>query len=168
MSSRTRSRTRTAKVSAGATTVRIPRQRGRSAQPFVIVVPERPTLTSRLAGFLGRLLWAHRRALAPLGIALAAFPITAVLHALAWWSGLLLAPLAAGPLAWLLITQRRRPAADRSVLGWRIGLTALGTAATAWVATAAAFGPLAGPLELLWLLTLITAQTAWLIVRRTH
>ncbi|MFD3572402.1 hypothetical protein [Streptomyces sp. NPDC058644] len=168
MSSRTRSRTRTAKVSAGATTVRIPRQRGRrAAQPFVIVVPERPSLTARLAGFVGNLLWAHRRALAPLGLALAAFPITAVLHALAWWSGLLLAPLAAGPLAWLLITQRRRPAADRGVLGWRVGLTVLATAATAWLALAAAFGPLAGPLELLWLLTLIAAQSAWLIVRRT-
>ncbi|MGW7272286.1 hypothetical protein ACWGH5_17365 [Streptomyces sp. NPDC054864] len=168
MSSRTRSRTRAAKVSAGATTVRIPRQRrGRSAQPFVIVVPERPSLTSRLAGIVGDLLWDHRRALAPLGIALSAFPVTALLHALVWWSGLLLAPLAAGPLAWLLITQRRRPAADRGVLGWRIGLTLLATAATAWVALAAAFGPLAGPLELLWLFTLIAAQTAWLIVRRT-
>ncbi|WP_055566993.1 hypothetical protein [Streptomyces atriruber] len=169
MSSRTRSRARTAKVPAGATTVRIPRQRGRrSAQPFIVVVPERPSLTARFAGFLGELLWDHRRALAPLGVALAAFPVTALLHVLAWWSGLLLAPLAAGPLGWLLITQRRRPAADRGVLGWRIGLTLLATATTAWLALAAAFGPLAGPLELLWLLTLITAQTAWLVIRRTH
>lgn len=167
MSSRTRTR-RTAKVSAGATTVRIPRQRrGRSAQPFVIVVPERPALASRFLGMVGDLLWAHRRSLAPLGIALAVFPVTAILHALAWWSGLLLAPLAASPLAWLLITQHRRPAADRGVLGWRIGLSLLATTATAWLALAAAFGPLAGPLELIWLLALIATQTAWLIVRRT-
>ncbi|MCX4665576.1 hypothetical protein OG453_02615 [Streptomyces sp. NBC_01381] len=166
MSSRTRSRTRTAKAPAGATTVRIPRQR--SSQPFIVVVPDRPSLSREALGFLGRLLWKNRRSLAPLALAVLALPGTAVLHALAWWSGLLLAPLAAGPLAWLLITQRRRPAADRGVLGWRIGLTLLATTATAWVALAAAFGPLAGPLELLWLLTLLAAQTAWLIVRRTH
>ncbi|MWA11204.1 hypothetical protein [Streptomyces sp. BA2] len=169
MSSRTRTR-RGVKVPAGATTVRIPRQRGRrrSAQPFIVVVPDRPSLSREAAGFLGRLLWEHRRALAPLTLAVLALPVTAVLHTLAWWSGLLLAPLAAGPLAWLLITQRRRPAADRGVLGWRIGLALLATAATAWLALGAAFGPLAGPLELLWLLTLIVAQSAWLIVRRTH
>ncbi|MEU6001884.1 hypothetical protein ABZ837_29215 [Streptomyces sp. NPDC047197] len=167
MSSRTRTR-RGVKVPAGATTVRIPRQRGRrSAQPFIVVVPDRPSLSREAAGFLGRLLWEHRRALAPLALAVLALPVTAVLHALAWWSGLLLAPLAAGPLVWLLIAQRRRPAADRGVLGWRIGLALLATAATAWLALGAAFGPLAGPLELLWLLTLIAGQSAWLIVRRT-
>lgn len=168
MSSRTRTR-RTAKVPAGATTVRIPRQRGRRrSQPFIVVVPDRPCLSREAAGFLGRLLWQHRRALAPLALAVLALPVTAILHVLAWWSGLLLAPLGAGPLVWLALTQRRRPAADRSVLGWRIGLVLLATAATAWVALAAAFGPLAGPLDLIWLLTLIAAQSTWLIVRRSH
>jgi hypothetical protein len=33
------------------------------------------------------------------------------------------------------------------------------------LALAAGFGPLAGPLALLWLLILITAQTVWLIIR---
>lgn len=63
--------------------------------------------------------------------------------------------------------QRRRPGTG-SVLAWRISAAALAASALAWLALAAGFGPLAGPLELVWLLTLITAQTAWLIVRRTH
>ncbi|MFF4347873.1 hypothetical protein [Streptomyces sp. NPDC001530] len=169
MSSRTRARARALKVPAGATTVRIPRQRGRrSAQPFVVVVPERPSLTREALGFLGRALCRFRRPLAPTGFALLALLGTAVLHTLAWWSGLVLAPTAAGPLLWLTFVQRRRPAADRAVWGWRIAVALLGTTALAWVVLAAAFGPLAGPLELVWLLTLIAAQTAWLTVRRTH
>ncbi|MFH8288406.1 hypothetical protein [Streptomyces sp. NPDC018059] len=167
MSARTRTR-RSVKVPAGATTVRIPRQRGRrSGQPFIVVVPDRPSLSREAFGFLGRILWKHRRSLAPLALSVLAVPVTAVLHVLAWWSGLVLAPLAAGPLVWLAVMQRRRPASG-SVLGWRIGLALLATAATAWLALAAAFGPLAGPLELIWLLTLIVAQSAWLVVRRTH
>jgi hypothetical protein len=34
-----------------------------------------------------------------------------------------------------------------------------------WLALAAGFGPHTGPLALLWLLILIAAQTAWLIIR---
>ncbi len=167
MSSRTRTR-RAVKVPAGATTVRIPRQRGRrSGQPFIVVVPDRPSLSHEALGWLGRLLWRHRRGLAPLALAVLALPLTAVLHVLAWWSGLILAPLAAGPLIWLALMQRRRPATG-SVLGWRVGLALLVTAATAWLALAAAFGPLAGPLELIWLLTLITGQSTWLIVHSTR
>ncbi|MFI2617574.1 hypothetical protein [Streptomyces sp. NPDC018584] len=169
MSSRTRTR-RAVKVPAGATTIRIPRQRGRrrSGQPFIVVLPEQRSLSRELLTSLAGVVWAHRRLLAPTGFALVALPATALLHVLVWWSGLALAPLAVGPLVWLLITQRRRPAADRTVRGWRIGLTALGTAAATWIALAAAFGPLAGPLELVWLFTLITAQTVWSVVRRTH
>jgi hypothetical protein len=163
-----RTRARTAKTAAGIHTVRIPRQRGRrGAQPFVVIVPEQPSLTREALGLLGRMLWRFRTALAPTLLAAAAVPLAAILHALAWWSGLLLAPLAFGPALWLGIVQRRRPG-RRSVLAWRAGLAALTTAALAWVALAAGFGPLAGPLELLWLLTWIAAQSAWLIVRRTH
>lgn len=163
MSSRTRGR-----GAAGVHTVRIPRQRGRrGSDPFVVVVPERPSLTREALTALGGLLWRSRRALAPTGFAVLAFVTAALLHAIAWWSGLLLAPIATGPLVWLLVTQRRRSGTG-SVLAWRIGVTALGSTALAWLALAAGFGPLAGPLELIWLLTLITAQTAWLIVRRTH
>ncbi|MEW2397505.1 hypothetical protein [Streptomyces sp. NPDC046862] len=165
MSSRTR--TRAVKTAAGVHTVRIPRQRGRRSDPFVIVVPERPSLTREAFGFIGRALWRFRRALAPTALAVLALPVTAILHVLAWWSGLLLAPVAAAPLVWLLVMQRRRPATG-TTLGWRTGLAALAVTASAWVALAAGFGPLAGPLELLWLLTLIAAQTVWLIVRRTQ
>ncbi|MEU5774282.1 hypothetical protein ABZ819_13475, partial [Streptomyces venezuelae] len=117
MSSRTRARARAVKVPAGATTIRIPRQRGRrrSNQPFIVVLPEQRSLTSELLGSLLRALWARRRPLAPIGIALTVLPATALLHVLVWWSGLALAPLAVGPLVWLLITQRRRPAADGAV-----------------------------------------------------
>ena len=163
MSSRTRSRG--LKTAAGVHTVHIPRQRGRrGAQPFLVVVPEQPSMTREALGFLGRLLWRFRSALAPTGFALLAWPLTAILHAIAWWSGLLLAPLAAGPLLWFGIMQRRRPART-SVLAWRAGLTALATLALAWSAFAAGFGPLTGPLPLVWVLAWIVAQTAWLIVR---
>lgn len=153
---------------SGGTTVRIPRQRGRrSGQPFVVVVPDRPSLTRVALGLAGQALWNGRRALAPTGFALLAFAVTALLHALAWWSGLVLAPAAVAPVVWLLIAHRRAPVTG-SALAWRIGLGALASIAAGWVAAAVVFGPLAGPLEILWLLTVIAAQSAWLIVRRTH
>ncbi|MCL8014641.1 hypothetical protein [Streptomyces sp. AS02] len=162
MSSRTRSR-----GAAGIHTVRIPHQRGRRSQPFLIVVPDRPSLTREACGFLGRALWRFRRALAPTGFALLALVITSLLHVLGWWSGLVLAPMAVAPPVWLGIMQHRRPG-HGSTLAWRIALAALATLAGAWAALAAGFGPLAGPLGLIWLLGLIVAQSAWLIVRRTH
>ncbi|MCL6738592.1 hypothetical protein [Streptomyces neyagawaensis] len=162
MSSRTR--TRAVKTAAGVHTVRIPRQRGRRSDPFVIVVPERPSLTREALGFVGRTLWRFRRALAPTALAVLAWPVTAVLHVIGWWSGLVLAPAALVPALWVLLMQRRRPVSG-SVLGWRIGLAVLATLAAAWLALAAGFGPLAGPLALLWLLTLIAAQTTWFFVR---
>ncbi|MFJ6690007.1 hypothetical protein [Streptomyces sp. NPDC091294] len=166
MSSRTRARG--VKTAAGVHTVRIPRQRGRrSADPFVVVVPERPSLTREAMAVVGGWLWRSRRALAPTALAVLALVVAGLLHVVAWWSGLLLAPTAAGPLVWLLVMQRRRPATG-SVLAWRAGLAALTSSALAWLAAAAGFGPLAGALELWWLLTLITAQSAWLIVRRTR
>ncbi|MGW3416635.1 hypothetical protein [Streptomyces phaeochromogenes] len=167
MTSRTRPR-RAVKVPAGATTVRIPRQRGRrSAQPFVVVMPERPSLTREALSVVGGLLWHFRRALAPTGFAVLALAVTALLHTIAWWSGLILAPTAAAPLVWLLVMQRRRPTTG-TTLAYRIALATLAASSLAWLALAAGFGPLAGALELWWLLTLLTAQTMWLIVRRTH
>ncbi|WP_405536390.1 hypothetical protein [Streptomyces sp. NBC_00075] len=130
-------------------------------------MPERPSLTREFAVFVGRLLWCFRVSLAPTGIALATFVVTALLHALAWWSALVLAPAVAAPIAWLAFVQRRHPA-HRTTLAWRIGTAALATLALGWAALAAGFGPLAGPLELLWLFLLLPAQAAWLIVRRTR
>lgn len=151
-----------------AGTVRIPRQRGRrSRQPFVVVVPERPSLTRELSGIAAGMLWNSRRALAPTGLALLALALTALLHALAWWSGLVLAPAAVAPLVWLAIVQRSHPARG-SALVWRIALSVSSSVAAGWAAAASVFGPLAGSLELWWLLALICTQTAWLIVRRTR
>ncbi|MFE1451179.1 hypothetical protein [Streptomyces olivaceoviridis] len=165
MSSRTRARGMKA---AGVHTVHIPRQRGRrSAQPFVIVVPEQPSLTREFAGWVGRMLWRHRGALAPTGLAVFALAAAGVLHAAAPWTGGVLAALAAGPAVWVLLMQRRRPGTG-AALAWRIGLAGLVTLAGGWLAAAAGFGPLTGPLGWLWLLLWGTAQTAWLIVRRTH
>ncbi|MFF5537326.1 hypothetical protein ACFY71_33515 [Streptomyces cinerochromogenes] len=165
MSSRTRARGMKA---AGVHTVHIPRQRGRrAAQPFVIVVPERPSLTWEAARWVGRMLWRHRGGLAPTGLALLALAAAGVLHAMAPRTGLFLAALAAGPAVWVLLMQRRRPGTG-SVLAWRIGLALLVTLAAGWCAAAAGFGPFAGPLGWMWLLIWGTAQTVWLIVRRTH
>lgn len=164
MSSRTR--TRVQKVPASAATVRIPRRNGRrSAQPLVFVMPERPSLAREFAAFGVRLLWDHRVGLAPLTLGLTALASAGVLHWWAWWSGLILAPFATGPLVWLLIAQRRRPA-GRSATWWRAGFTVLGTMALSWLALAAGFGPLAGPLFTLWLIITIAAQVAWLVIRR--
>ncbi|KKD04939.1 hypothetical protein [Streptomyces sp. WM6386] len=165
MSSRTR--TRKVKTAAGVHTVRLPRQRGRRAQPFVVVVPEHPSLTREALGFVGRGLWMARHALAPTGLALLALVVTGLLHVIAWWSALVLAPTAIAPAVWFAVVQRSRPA-QGSTLAWRIALAVFATLAFTWAAFAAGFGPWAGPLPLLWLLTVIVAQTAWLIVRRTH
>ncbi|MFJ8717980.1 hypothetical protein ACIRD9_33230 [Streptomyces violaceus] len=162
MSSRTR--TRSVKTAAGVHTVRIPRQRGRRSDPFVIVVPERPSLTREALGFIGRGLWTFRRALAPTSLFLLAFLVGGLLHLIAWWSALVIAPVAAVPVVWLLVMQRRRPA-RAAALAWRIGLAVLATVAAVWLALAAGFGPLNGSLALLWLLIWIAAQTAWLIIR---
>ncbi|MEX3100325.1 MULTISPECIES: hypothetical protein [unclassified Streptomyces] len=162
MSNRTRARA--VKSTAGVHTVNIPRPRGRRGEQVVIVVPERPTLTRLLAGAAGRALWNARRTLAPAALALLAMPLSGVLHLLAWWSSLLLAPLALAPAVWLLVVQRRRPAKGSVVL-WRAGLAALATLAAVWLCLAAGFGPLAGPLPLLWLLLLIAAQAVWIAVR---
>ncbi|MFK0137937.1 hypothetical protein [Streptomyces murinus] len=164
MSSRTRTRVKSA---AGIHTLHIPRQRGRRAEPFVVVIPERPTLTREAVGFVGRMLWRFRGALAPTFLALLAWPLAAILHAIAWWSALALAPVAVAPLLWFGFVQLRRPARTAAAF-WRAGLALLATVAAAWLAFAAGFGPLAGPLPLLWLLAWSIAQTVWLIVRRAH
>ncbi|MFI7093417.1 hypothetical protein [Streptomyces lydicus] len=162
-----RTRPRAVKVPAGAHSVHIPRQRRghSSAQPFVVVIPERPSLLREAAGFLGLWLWDNRRSLAPLALATVAAGVAAVLHLWAWWSGLVLAPVAAAPLVWLLIAQHRHPVPP-SVLRWRLGLAVAAAAAVAWLALAAGFGPLAAPLPTVWLVLTAAGQVGWLIVRR--
>ncbi len=161
------SRTRVRKVPPGVQTIRVPGQRGRRGEQVVIVVPERHSLTRQLLSGIALMAWDHRRALAPTSLALAAFGVTTLLHLVAWWSGVILAPAALAPLVWLAIVQRQRPAKGSS-LAWRIALSVAATLAAAWMAAGAIFGPLTGPLELLWLLALIGTQTTWLVVRRTN
>ncbi|MFF3977745.1 hypothetical protein [Streptomyces sp. NPDC001828] len=150
-----------------ARSVHLPRTRRRDAQPIVLVVPHQPTLAARAASAVGSWLWDTRATWAPTGIALAALPATAIGHAAFWWAGFLLAPLAASPLGWLAWTGQRRPTTDRTVRRWRRGLAVVGTAASTWTALAVAFGPLTGPLGLIWLLTTVAAQVLWLRTRRT-
>ncbi|MEU2606846.1 hypothetical protein [Streptomyces albus] len=159
-------RTRTVKVPGG--TVRIPRQRGHRSQPIIVVTPERPSVSRRLLGFLAVRLWEHRGALAPLVVAVAVWPLAALLHWWAWWTGLLLAPVAAVPLVWLARVQRHHPDALTAAVRWRTVLALLTAVAGAWTALAAAFGPLAGPLETCWLVIFAAVQTVWLIVRRSR
>lgn len=163
MSSRTR--TRTPKASAGVHTVRIPGRRGRRSQPLLIVVPERPSLIRQAFAGLAGAAWVHRRALAPTVLAVLAFVLAAVLHVLAWWSCFLPAAAVVAPLAWLVILQRGNPVTG-SDLAWRIGATSVAALAALWMTAAVTFGPVAGPLELLWLLALIGVQTAWIVVRK--
>ncbi|EXU86280.1 membrane protein [Streptomyces noursei PD-1] len=156
-------------MASEVTAVHIPHQRGRRGDaPFVVVVPQRPTLTARAAAAVGWWVWEHRLALAPTLLGLVALPLSAVLHLLAWWSGVLLTPLAGVPLAWLITLQRDDPALDRAAFGWRLALTLAAITAVAWLALAAAFGPLAGPLGWLWVFLLIAAQSIWSLVRRSH
>ncbi|WP_262063955.1 hypothetical protein [Streptomyces sp. STR69] len=158
---------RTRKVSYGGTrTAHVPRTRRRDAQPIVLVVPERPTLTQRAMRALGTWLWETRRSWAPTGIAVAAFLATGIVHVLAWWTALVLAPAVAVPFGWLTWVGNRRQTDDRSVRRWRRTVAALATTATAWAALSVAFGPLARPLPLLWLALAITAQVLWLRTRR--
>ncbi|MBD0838854.1 hypothetical protein [Streptomyces sp. TRM68416] len=165
MSSHTR--TRKVRTAAGVHTVQLPRQRGRRSQPFVVVVPEQPSLTREALGFVGRGLWSVRQALAPTGFAVLALGVTTLMHTIAWWSALVLAPAAFAPAVWFAVMQRSRPAHGSTLL-WRFALGMFATLAFTWAALAAGFGPWAGALPLVWLLALIMAQTVWLFIRRTH
>ncbi|MET7701339.1 hypothetical protein [Streptomyces sp. NPDC005485] len=161
-------RSRAAKIPYGSTrTVHMPRTRRRDAQPIVLIVPERPTLTQRALRALGGWLWDTRRAWSPSGVALAALVAAALMHALFWWTAFVLAPAALLPFGWLAWAGVRRPADDRTVRRWRHTLAVLASAATAWAALAVCFGPLAGPLELIWFALAVTAQVLWLRTRRT-
>lgn len=155
------------KVPAGATTVRIPRQRGRRQQSFVLVVPERPTLTSQALRTAGRLLWRHRAALLPAGLAVLALIATAVLHALAPWAGLLVAVVGLLPLIVLLSPPLSRRWSKGGVRVWQWSAAAIAAGVGLWAAAAILLGPLAGPLEILWFLGLLAAYALRAAVRRT-
>lgn len=165
-----RSRTRAVKVPPGATTVRIPRQRGRRpAAPVVVLVPEhRPSLTSRAAWALGGWAWRHRASWAPTGIAALVFVLTAAVHVIAPWMVWALTALSLAPAAGLWWWRRKRPEIFGERPGRLLTLAGLATAALAWAAAVVHFGPLAAPLGWVWLLLAATAQVMWLVIRRSH
>ncbi|MBH1934263.1 hypothetical protein I5Q34_08135 [Streptomyces sp. AV19] len=141
------------------TTVRIPKQsRGGRHTPLVIVVPEHRTWKQRAAAAIGRAAWKRRRAFLPSLLALFALLGTAILHGTspAIWPLPVLAALV-GP-AWLIWAEKQRPACATRVRAWRYALAAAWLTAGAWAAAAIAYGPLSGPLPLLWLALTITGH----------
>ncbi|WP_405658208.1 hypothetical protein [Streptomyces sp. RK9] len=154
------------KVPAGATTVRIPRQRGRRQQSFLLVVPERPTLSSQALRTVGRLLWHHRMALLPTGLAVLSLIATAVLHALAPWASVLVATVGLLPLILLLTPSPYRGRLADENRAWKWGAASVAAVVGLWAGLAILLGPLAGPLEVLWFLGLLAVNGLWFTVRR--
>ncbi|MCI3930267.1 hypothetical protein [Streptomyces sp. AN091965] len=154
------------KVSAGATTVRIPRQRGRRQDSFLLVVPERPSLTARALHTVGLLLWRQRLALLPTATAVLLLLLAAILHVLAPWAGVLVAVAGLLPLLVLAIPplRRRVKGGERS---WQWAAAAAAAVVGLWTALAILLGPLCGPLGVLWFLGLLGAQGAWFVLRRS-
>ncbi|MFB8077844.1 hypothetical protein [Streptomyces sp. NPDC056013] len=164
-----RSRSRAVKVPPGATTVRIPRQRGsQPGAPVVVLIPEqRPSLTSRAAWAAGRWAWRHRAAWAPSAAAVGAFAVTAAVHVIAPWMVWVLAAATLAPVAGLWWCRRHRPEvfAQPARLATLAGLA---TAAFAWAAATVHFGPLTALLAWVWLLLTVAVQVFWLVVRRSR
>ncbi|MFD7571374.1 hypothetical protein ACFV6U_12760 [Streptomyces sp. NPDC059810] len=165
-----RSRSRAVKVPPGATTVRIPRQRGsRPAAPVVVLIPEqRPSLTSRAAWAAGRWAWRHRAAWAPSAAAIGIYAVTTAVHLIAPWMVWVLAVATFAPAAGLWWVRRSRPETFGEHFARLISLAVLATAALGWAAATVHFGPLTGPLVWVWLLLATAAQVFWLVVRRSH
>ncbi|MFD0417292.1 hypothetical protein [Streptomyces sp. NPDC127108] len=167
MSSRTR--TRGVKAAANARTIRIPRQRGRRQEAFVVVLPDRSPRT-RVLNAAGRLLWRHRLAFLPAGLAVLVLVLTAVLHVVAPWTGGVIVVVALLPLLWLTlpasVRQRLAPSHwQRTALKW--AAASLAAVVGLWAALAIIFGPLAGPLEVLWFLGVLAAYGARAALRST-
>ncbi|MEV0987121.1 hypothetical protein [Streptomyces sp. NPDC049949] len=150
-----------------ASTLHIPRQRGRREPVILLVTSEpSPTLTSRAALAATRWAWKHRRSWAPTGLATALLAMTGVVHLLeprtAWvFAVLALAP--AGAWAWSMV--RRRPTSRQATL-LRALLAAFTTACAAWLALAVAFAPTHPALFTAWTVLTLAAQVGWFVGRR--
>ncbi|MFD6344422.1 hypothetical protein ACFWF9_06810 [Streptomyces roseolus] len=162
-----RSRPRSVQVPPGATTIRIPTQRGtKNAPPVFIVVSEaRPTLTSRIARAVGGWAWRHRAAWAPTAYAVLAYVLTAVVHLIAPWMVYVLAPAAFVPPLALRWIQVGRPKRITERPGRLLAAAVLATLATAWTAATVHYGPLAFPLAWVWVGLTVVVQVFWLVVR---
>ncbi|MET8969176.1 hypothetical protein [Streptomyces hydrogenans] len=164
-----RSRPRTVQVPPGATTVRIPRQRGaKNAPPVVVLVSEpRPSLSSRLAQAAGGWAWKHRAAWAPTGYAVLAYVLTAVVHAIAPWMVYVLAPAALVPLLALAWVRAKHPGRVGERPGRLLTAAVLATLALGWAAATVHYGPLTVPLAWTWAGLTLAVQVFWLVVRRS-
>ncbi|MFB7578230.1 hypothetical protein [Streptomyces hydrogenans] len=164
-----RSRPRTVQVPPGATTVRIPTQRGAKGAPpvFVVVSESRPTLSSRLARALGGWAWRHRAAWAPTGYAILAYALTALVHVIGPWMVYVLAPAATLPLLGLWWVRVKSPERIGERPGRLLAAAVLATLATAWTAATVHYGPLAVPLAWVWVGLTVAVQVFWLVVRRS-
>ncbi|WP_426363926.1 hypothetical protein [Streptomyces sp. E-08] len=164
-----RSRPRTVQVPSGATTVRIPTQRGaRNAPPvFVVVSESRPSLSSRIARAVGGWAWSHRASWAPTGYAVLAYGLVAVVHVIAPWMVFVLAPAAPAPLLGLWWTRKKRSERIGERPGRLATSSALAAGGVGWAAATVHFGPLNAPLAWAWVGLTLTAQSFWLVIRRS-
>ncbi|WP_424213574.1 hypothetical protein ACN20G_16635 [Streptomyces sp. BI20] len=126
---------------------------------------QRPSLTARAAGAVGRWVWSHRRAWAPTALALVLWLLTGITHlirpGLAWFlAPLALVPLAAWGWAWV-----KRPTRSRSALRRRGALAGAGVLAAGWPVAAIWIGPAHPALTTTWLLLTAAGQGAWLLLR---
>ncbi|GAA0426491.1 hypothetical protein [Streptomyces luteireticuli] len=141
------------------TTVRIPKQRrGARQAPVVIVVPEQLTWRQRAVAAIGRAAWRRRRSFLPVTVAVLCLLGVAIVHGIApaIWPVPVLAALG-GP-AWLVWAEQKRPAIAPRVRAWRYVLAAAWLTGGSWAAASIAYGPLAGPLPLFWLVLTITGH----------
>ncbi|MGA5493106.1 hypothetical protein ACPCSP_01895 [Streptomyces cinereoruber] len=164
-----RSRPRTVQVPPGATTVRIPTQRGTKNAPpvFVVVSESRPTLSSRIARAVGGWAWRHRAAWAPTAYAVLAYILTTVIHLIAPWMVYVLTPAAFVPLLSLWWIQAKDPERIRERPGCFLTAAALAWLALLWAAALVHYGPLTVPLAWSWAGLALTVQALWLVVRRS-
>ncbi|WP_329313304.1 hypothetical protein OG723_12195 [Streptomyces sp. NBC_01278] len=152
---------------SAASTIHIPRQRGRR-EPVILVVSSEPssTLTSRAALAVGRWAWKHRLAWAPTAIATALLVVTGAVHLIEPRTAWFLAVLAVAPVGvWAWGMLRRRPT-SRQAAALRALLAAFATAVGAWLALAVWFGPVQPALFTAWTVLTLAAQVAWLVARR--
>ncbi|MFK3732503.1 hypothetical protein ACI2LJ_19795 [Streptomyces sp. NPDC088090] len=164
-----RSRPRTVQVPPGATTVRIPTQRGTKGAPpvFVVVSESRPSLSSRLARAAGGWAWRHRASWAPTAYAALAYLLTTVIHLIAPWMVFVLAPAATAPGLALWWARAKHPDRVGERPGRLLTAAALATLAVAWAAAVVRYGPLTVPLAWAWVGQTVAVQVFWLVVRRS-
>ncbi|MFH8729407.1 hypothetical protein [Streptomyces termitum] len=162
-------RPRTVQVPPGATTVRIPAQRGAKNAPPVVVLVSEPasSWSSRLARAAGGWAWHHRAAWAPTAYAVLAYVLAAIVHVIAPWMVFVLAPAAPVPLLAWWWTRVKQPERTGEHPGRLLTAAVLAVLATAWAAALVHCGPLAVALAWSWVGLTVVVQVFWLVVRRS-